>query len=305
MDKELDRFKTEINLTEFAASRGYVMDPRESWASGKVFRHSGGDKIIISMNENGHWVYYSVRDNRDQGTIIDFVQRRDGGTLGHVRKTLRAWDGSPRPPAEAFCPSVTPRTAQNRDAVRAEWDKAAFQPSIPYLIGRGIGPDVLALPRFMERCRIEPKHKNVLFPHIDREGLCGFEVKNKGFTGFSSGGVKGLWFSHCFPSDKTLVIAESAIDAISHYILHPSKNARYLSTGGSMNPQQPELISSSFEKMPEGSEIVLAFDNDAGGEKLMEEVAPLAPATVTVRKDAPEGAKDWNQVLKNKMGLSP
>jgi len=44
---ELDRFKTEINLSQFAASRGYQLDKRESSPNSAVMRHPEGDKIII------------------------------------------------------------------------------------------------------------------------------------------------------------------------------------------------------------------------------------------------------------------
>jgi hypothetical protein len=97
-DDELQKFKTGVNLSEFAASRGYALDRRESSRNSAVMRHPDGDKIIIAKNEaSGDWIYFSVRDDRDNGTIIDFLQRRGGGSLGEVRKTLRTWLGSPRP----------------------------------------------------------------------------------------------------------------------------------------------------------------------------------------------------------------
>jgi len=38
-------------------------------------RHPDGDKIVIARNDtSGAWVYFSVRDDRDNGTIIDFLQ---------------------------------------------------------------------------------------------------------------------------------------------------------------------------------------------------------------------------------------
>ena len=98
-DSELDHFKATINLSEFAASRGYVLDVRESSRNSAVMRHPNGDKIIIARNESGGaWMYFSVRDDRDNGTVIDFLQNRSGGSLGEVRKPLRAWLGSSRPP---------------------------------------------------------------------------------------------------------------------------------------------------------------------------------------------------------------
>ena len=73
---ELDRFKTEINLSQFAASRGYTLDKRESSRNSAVMRHADGDKIIIAR-EGQHWIYFSVSDDDDNGSVIDFVMRRD------------------------------------------------------------------------------------------------------------------------------------------------------------------------------------------------------------------------------------
>ena len=94
--------------------------------------------------------------------------------------------------------------------------------------------------RFAGRIRIDARG-NAVFPHFDAEGLCGYEIKNRGFTGFASGGSKGLWLSHELPSDNRLVFCESSIDALSHAVLFPDKHARYASIGGKLNPTQPEL----------------------------------------------------------------
>ena len=88
---ELEKFKIDINLTEFAAARGYTLDRRESSRNSAIMRHPDGDKIIIAKAESGDWVYFSIRDDRDNGTIIDFLQHRGGGILGEVRKILRTW----------------------------------------------------------------------------------------------------------------------------------------------------------------------------------------------------------------------
>ena len=201
MDRELERFKTEVNLSEFAASRGYVRDARESGERICMMRHPNGDKIaVIKAEDSGFWVYCSNRDARDNGTVIDFLQWREGGSLGDARKILRAWlSGSPgdlaRPklPPATFAPELLP-IKKDRGAVLLAWESARFREAVPYLIGRGLGPALLALPRFAETLRVD-RRGNVLFPHYDRGGLSGFEIKNKGFTGFAAGGTKGLWYS--------------------------------------------------------------------------------------------------------------
>lgn len=307
MDEELEQFKTRINLSEFAASRGYALDRRESSRNSAVMRNQYGDKIVIAKNEDsGNWIYFSVRNDHDNGTIIDFLQNRNGGSLGKVRQKLRAWMGSPRPVAvqlHAFVKDLMP-VSRDRAGVMRTWEQAKDCFNLPYLIGRGIGPDVLMLPRFAGRVRVDQRN-NALFPHYDHDGLCGFEIKNKEFTGFAAGGVKGLWFSQSLSTDRQLVLVESAIDALSYHLLHPDEMwTRYMSTGGALNPQQPALLRSAMEKLPKGAVVILAFDNDEGGEKLTEEVKALVPSDRAAQRVVPDFGKDWNAMLKYRLGLA-
>ena len=267
MDFELERFKTDVMLPELAAARGYALDRRASSRNSVVMRHPDGDKIIIARYEGTtHWVYFSVRDDRDNGTVIDFLQNRGVGSLGMVRKTLRDWLGTARPDSQLplFVKDLQP-VSRDRASVMAAWEMAEPCAALPYLTGRGLGPDVLALPLFVGCVRVD-RRNNALFPHYDKDGLCGFEVKNKGFTGFASGGVKGLWYSQAKTTDGRLVLVESAIDAMSFHALQGDMFTRYMSTGGELNPQQPVLLRGAMEKLHPSAVVVLAFDDDEGGE---------------------------------------
>ena len=192
---ELNRFKKEINLSEFAAARGYALDKRESSRSCAVMRHPNGEKIIVARNEeSGDWVYFVIGNYQDNGTIIDFLQNRRGGSLGEVRKTLRDWLGSPRPQSlPVFARELLP-ISRDRVAVRVAWEAAKECAGLPSLTSRGLKPALFVTPRF-KGCLRKDDRSNALFPHYDRDGLCGFEVKNRGFTGFAPGGIKGLWLS--------------------------------------------------------------------------------------------------------------
>ena len=106
-DDELERFKREVNLTELAASYGYLLADRARSAAGKwhgstvasvSMRHTvTDDKIVIRRDLDRHWTYFSVRDDRDNGTVVDFLQRRHARRLGAVRVELRAWLKEERP----------------------------------------------------------------------------------------------------------------------------------------------------------------------------------------------------------------
>jgi hypothetical protein len=302
-DSELDAFKREIDMRQFAVSLGYEMDRRESWRGSTVLR-SGGDKIVVKRNTNGHYVFFSVRDDRDNGTVIDFLQRRQNLSLGAVRQILRPWIGRSAIPPQF--PKLEP-TSPDRMLVESEYRRMANALRHPYLEHeRCLPASLLSSPRFAGRVRID-RRGNAVFPHFDVAGLCGYEIKNHGFTGFAAGGKKGLWFSHTGPGDRRLVLAESAIDALSHAVLFPDAEdrTRYASVGGKPNAQQPGLVQSTIARLPEGAEIVAAFDADEAGH-LLAHVVRLAVASVAgrtgrnliflVHLPAQDG-EDWNQVL--------
>ena len=307
--QEIDDFKRRINLTEYAAAQGYALDRKESSRNSATMRGPGDDKIIIGKDAaSGHWIYFSVRDDADHGTIVDFVQNRQRLALGEVRKALRPWVGEnpnpPRRPApESFLEDVEPIP---RDLAHIRAQVAAMQPVQgvhPYLEAeRKIPATVLADPRFAGKIYTD-RHGNAVFPHHDRQGLCGFELRNTRFKGFAKGGQKGLWYSTHHPDDHSLVITESAIEALSYHALHRPEATRYFSIAGEMNPMQRQLLESAFLKLSPGASILIATNNDAGGKHLAEQIKGIALATgradLALLDSRPErDGADWNDTLR-------
>jgi hypothetical protein len=303
-ESELEVFKTKIDLRQFAISLGYRIDRRESWRGSTVLRR-GADKIVVKRNRNGHYVFFSVRDDRDNGTLIDFLQRRQNLSLGAVRLILRPWIGRSATPPQF--PELEP-TSPDRMRVESEYRRMDKVPRYLYLEQERCLPAVLlSSPRFAGRMRIDSRG-NTVFPHFDAAGLCGYEIKNRGFTGFAAGDEKGLWFSHTRPDDRRLVLAESAIDALSHATLFPDAEGqtRYASLGGKPSSKQTGQLQATIAKLPEGSEIVVAFDADEAGRMLVE-VVRVVVANVANEKGRTDlifqvhlptqEGEDWNQVL--------
>ncbi|MGP0076172.1 MAG: DUF3991 domain-containing protein [Bryobacteraceae bacterium] len=305
-DSELESFKTRIDLRQYAAAHGYQRDPRESWTGTDVMRHSvTDDKILVKFGTKrapDHWGYFSFRRDDDHGSIIDFVQRRLNLSLGAVRKELRPWIGEPPVPVPPFPPPI--RTNKDRTTVETEYAKMQAALSHPYLVNeRALPAALLESERFAGRVRIDARG-NAIFPHFDAHGLCGYEIKNTGFTGFAAGGSKGLWLSHERPDDNRLVFCESAIDGLSYATLFVDPQARYASIGGRLNPVQPELIRAASARMPENSRIVAAMDADEAGGKLAEVVREAVQLTgrddLSYVFQEPFGFKDWNDQIRGK-----
>lgn len=303
---ELQRFKTDINLSEYAAEQGYVLIKNESSRNSFVMqRESDNDKIIIATDTDGHGIYFSVRNDADNGSIIDFVQQRKGLNLGQVRKELRPYIGENREqkPIESRMSKPQASTHDTQKAA-VNWSRAQPAPQHDYLEKRGITKATLQDPRFAPVVRIDDRN-NALFAHYNKRGISGYEIKNKDFTGFAAGGQKGLWFTSNINHAERVVITETAIDALSHAEFHrrnktnePAKTA-YVSFGGSMSPEQKELIGSLLENMQRREQkLVLANDRDEAGEAFNEQIKGLAPAGLETSLEQPlVNTKDWNESL--------
>jgi hypothetical protein len=61
---ELETFKTNINLTEYAAASGYRLDRKASSRSSVVMVHPERDKIIIAVDQDRHWIFHDRRGYR-------------------------------------------------------------------------------------------------------------------------------------------------------------------------------------------------------------------------------------------------
>jgi hypothetical protein len=302
MDTELDEFKSRIDLREYAARLGYELNRRESSRCSSIME-TEGDKIVVKRNPNGHFVYFSVRDDADNGTLIDFAQRRKKLNLGQLRKELRPWVGRAPAPLPLF--SKLENSPRDRLAVERAYSCMRIAARHPYLEKeRCLPAGLLASPRFAGRIRIDD-HGAAVFPHFDTFGLCGFELKNKNFTGFAKGGEKGLWESHDQDGDTALIFAEGAIDALSHAALFPQPAARYRSIGGQVNERQPRLIQAAIAELPKAAEVICAMDNDEAGRKLAslaeECFKAVARPDLRFKSDLPLAAgEDWNHVLQTR-----
>ena len=130
-DEELEAFKSRIDLREYAATLGYQLDRRESSRSSSIMRDASGHKVIIKCDTDSHFFYFSVWDDQDNGTIIDFVVNRKRFSLGHVRKELRPWIGRAAAPLSLFTPlQLAPK---DRAAIERDYARMPLAARHPYL----------------------------------------------------------------------------------------------------------------------------------------------------------------------------
>jgi hypothetical protein len=289
---ELTEFKIKINLAEYAGAVGYELDRAESSRNSLVMRR-GEDKIIVATDADGHGVYFSVRDDSDNGSIVDFVQRRKGLNLGQVRRELRPWLGrSEDIPAHQRQPRALP-ASKNRQGVIQSYSKMTVPDGVPYLEERGIAVETLRDPRFCHVIRTD-KRGNVVFPHYAATGLAGYELKNKNFTGFARGGEKALWRSANLETASRVIICESAIDCLSYAQVTGDAESAYISCAGAMSQEQRKTLQSVITAALErGADVVSAVDRDEAGDVLHAQLVEMG----ATHEHRPPQAGDWNDRL--------
>jgi len=108
------------------------------------------------------------------------------------------------------------------------------------------------------------------------------------WRGMAPGSQKNLgYFSVPAPRASTVVLCESAIDAISCFALHPGRFC--ISTSGARpNPSWLPFL------VRQGHEIYCGFDSDSTGEKMAKDMIVLYP---TIKRLRPT-YHDWNDLLK-------
>ncbi len=92
-----------------------------------------------------------------------------------------------------------------------------------------------------------------------------------------------------------MVFADSAIDALSHYQLHPDVRTGHASTADTIGHLQQELIAAVVRQLPTETIVVLAHDRNGHGGDLLRRVRELA-ARACERVTSPID-EDWNECL--------
>lgn len=299
MDEELASFKSSISLLAYAESLGYQIDKPKSCLRRDPPVYSltrGDDRIIVTRGRNRHDIYACVHDQADRGDLIAFVCSREGVTLGEARKRLRSFCGqNPNPfpirPKEGVYTKPDPEP--DRAKVVGLWNAATWNPGNLFLLSRGLSVAALNDPRFLDTFR-QDKHGNAVFLHRDRQGPCGYEMRNAGFRSMCAGSLKGLWYSNRLTAAQTMVLCESPIDCFSHAALFPG-DFGYVSFGGFPGKRQLDFLAGLLNKAADrGAVVLIGTDNDPAGDQYAATLAALSP--IALERIKPVG-KDWNDDL--------
>jgi len=138
---------------------------------------------------------------------------------------------------------------------------------------------------------------NAVFLLLGKENRpVGAELRGTGFPrwrGMAPGSQKNLgYFSIDASAATMIVLCESAIDAMSCFLLHPSSLC--ISTSGAQ--PKPRWLSAFLSQ---GYTVYCGFDADPTGDAIAGQMIALYPAVRRLRPSQ----HDWNDVLKYKLSL--
>lgn len=314
---ELDRFKRDIDLVDYAQRHGYQVQKEGKRGDWHQLEKQG--EVVIVTRKDDHQVYLNTGDDRDKGSVIDFAKTRGGDgrglNLGQVRQELREYLNDGAAPARQYAPApevarlnALPVGDPNHERQAEEDRKTRLIAEVlgvkkeltdrSYLHGRGIEDKTLDNPAFQGRIFTaqQNEYKNTAFPLYNEQGLASVEQKNENYKNLLPLPKNGVWVSHPTEGKDTkverIVVSESAIDSLSHHQLKhekDQKNTLYIATSGTPTEAQIALIQRVIDKQ-EPKEVVLANDRDAGGRQFnmnyMNELHPARPLVAVADQEA-------------------
>ena len=323
LKSDLEAVKKSVNLIQHVSAMGYCLNKVKSSRTWAVMEKEG-DKLLIknSPNQQGHWVYKSLVDNRDKGSIVDLMLNR-----GHSYEDIRGLrsvhlDKGVLEVQKSLGGELQDLSAQ-KELAGEELKKYSYATS-HYLEARGISKSTYAsyqghsLGAGFEEVldgdsKKSPKAVFGLYQNIGSQGngtLCSTiayqfgktesgEAESKQY--FQKGLSRGLVVLNN-PEVKVekIIVTESPIDALSYKQIHQEKDSTmYLATCGSLTSSIKKDLGNVFEEAKANQqEVVLAFDKDKEGQKMQSAVHRIAEEKGVVTKSVfPEIGKDWSETL--------
>ena len=277
MSDQFEFFKHSIPISQVAESLGYTFNKKKGKGRYKEYTHPDQPNIIITQHHQ-YQLYFTRNDDRDKGSVIDFVKNRlhmfnvsNNNPYDGVNKVLSSLSAVPYvvPPQQAKEPVRNKGFSMDDYHIRKP-----DAHDLRYLTSnRKISPRVLS--DFLTQIYLVKKKDikgkkpfwNIGFPMtnpISRE-IKGFELVNYNWKQITAGTDKqrAAWISEQSDFPRNIVFGESAIDLISFHQLHGHQipSPVYVSTGGQFSANQVLGVVKAYPN----AKLHSAFDNDLHG----------------------------------------
>ncbi len=297
---------------ELALANGFRIN-RSKGLKWPVMDHANGDRIIIvNPGNSGNQGYFNPKDDRDRGTIVQFVKNRLGGIFPmdtsitpaqNVNKVLCSWLNLPFTERLAFQKTALP-SRHGSKVTEFQFNPSDLRPlsDHSYLLSRGILPETFNHVSFRGQIlsSISYGGTTVAFPYRQSPGgkIVGAEARGVNLKRHLTGSRKAssVWISNPPAFTGRLIICESAIDCLSYHQLKGAGDNLYVSFGGTLANGQMECIKgiiSSIEKSDD-FRILIAVDNDEAGKSY---AALLQNSFSEAILDRPSIGKDFSDEM--------
>lgn len=302
--QELDRFKQEINLAEYAQTFGYTIDKKKSTKISPVLKKDGDTLVIGQSRSDSHYIYFNTNSDSDKGSVIDFVKNRTNESLGNIRKRLRNWLGMEHPPVEKVEVKVATLDEiglqLSKDKALTFWNNIEEQ-----LLFRG---ELRSIPNkylFNSKASKDVKYDGNQWYFSLRDSqdeICGVEIRNKEGQNarVGAGHKKGIFAVGGQDAEicNKIIITESTIDAKSAEVMAGGAtywSHTFVSIGGNAGIIAEAALKELCERLP-NAEIIIATDNDTAGDKHTQKIKEIIGHDRKYTRLRPQG-KDLNDDL--------
>jgi hypothetical protein len=290
---EEKRMKTEIDLGDYIESQGWQYNNEHSGGVSKQYEKNG-TKLVVAKDMTGQFLYWERGTNKG-GSILDFEMKHNNArNLGFAKKAVRNLIGQAIPVHTTQARQKFRRSTPNTQKIANMWNELK-EYNQPYLRNRGISLETEK--KFDIR---EDNYGNACFKYQSIHGsdAFGIEKRSEKIRLFEEGSKKELWMSRVGTGKKTVIFAESPIDAISYEQLHGHKISGqrvYIATGGQIKKEQIEDIEKLMNMTQHiDSKIILAHDNDSKGNEFAMQIQDVVKQNT---ERAVPANKDWNEDL--------
>ncbi len=289
-----------VNLPDFLRSQGFDLK-----RVGKEYVLTEHDSLHIKDNafgERGKWFRFSANEG---GNNIQFVQKFLGFDFISAVELL---SDEKAIPTKAHYHSNQGHYANDLkvELPKEREIKVVDSQSITRISGylhgvRGLSAESLAKLITEGRLSQEEKTGNAVFKILDENGLLvGAEKvgtsESMRFKSFEKGSADGYGFEMTKGNPVNTYFFESAIDTVSFADLNPDlDNYRLVSMSG----VKPSVVEMTMQRYGIQSEnIYICTDNDKAGNEFAKRLITQYPA---MRRITPQGAKDWNDILRGRI----
>jgi len=284
--KTYEDFKNEISLVDLVEYYGYRLQKGQGIKI-PIYENANKDKIgIFNPGQTGKERYFNCRNNYEKGSCIDFIQNRlKDGTIpmplmeANVAKAttilLSNFNGCPLETRERN-KQLFIRQEETKIPNKNFEETKCMLTNTQFLHARGFSDSTIMSKLFTDRIfNIKDKRfrYNIAFPIWNKdEKIVGMESRNDGFKGFlpNSDRSSAIWHSNVPEKIEGVFVAETPLDCIAHYQLHKNDNILYCSFGGTLSPDQVNVVNDLLRKNiskidAKNFKFMLGADNDVAG----------------------------------------